>query len=148
MNKPKLTVILGQTATGKSDLAVKVAKQFNGEIISVDSRQVYKGLDIGSGKITKREMKDVPHHLLDVVSPKTTFSVASFKKKAEKIIDEIYSRGKIPILVGGTAYYIEAIVDGITPPKVKPNKQLRTKLENQETEKLFETLMKLDGERA
>lgn len=146
--KPKIIVILGQTATGKSDLAVEIAKEFNGEIISADSRQVYKGLNIGSGKITKREMKGVSHHLLDIVSPKSVFSVLQFQKKANKIISDISKRGKVPIIAGGTAFYIQSIVDNISIPEVKVNKELRKKLESQETVKLFKTLEKLDPQRA
>src|SRR3989344_1072845 len=98
----KVIVILGQTATGKSNLAVKIAKKINGEIISADSRQVYKGLDIGAGKITQKEMKGAPHHLLDVANPKHKFTVAEYKKLAEEIMKEIISRGKTPIICGGT----------------------------------------------
>lgn len=148
MNKPKIIVILGPTATGKSDLAVELAKTFNGEIISADSRQVYKGLNIGSGKITKREMEGIPHHLLDVISPKNTFSVVQFKKKSEKIISDILKRNKIPIICGGTGFYIQSIVDGIILPEIKINKELRKKLEKQNTERLFKMLVKLDPKRA
>jgi tRNA dimethylallyltransferase len=143
-----LLVILGPTATGKSDLAVEIAKKYNGEVISADSRQVYKGLDIGSGKITKKEMCGVKHYMLDVISPKSVFSVAQFKKKTEKIIADIHKRGKLPILCGGTGFYISTVVDGLTFPDVKANNVLRNKLEKQTTEKLFETLKKLDPERA
>lgn len=143
-----LLVILGPTATGKSDLAVKIAKKYNGEVISADSRQVYKGLDIGSGKITKKEMRGVKHYMLDVISPKSVFSVAQFKKKTEKIITDIHKRGKLPILCGGTGFYISTVVDGLTFPEVKANNVLRNKLEKQTTEKLLETLKKLDPERA
>ncbi|MCB9806081.1 tRNA (adenosine(37)-N6)-dimethylallyltransferase MiaA [Candidatus Nomurabacteria bacterium] len=148
MNKPKILVILGQTATGKSDLAVDSAKTFHGEIISADSRQVYKGLNIGSGKITKKEMKKVPHHLLDVLSPKRTFSVSQFQKKSTKIIKDIFKKDKLPIICGGTGFYIQSIVDDLSIPTVKENKELRKKLEKWKTEKLFETLEKLDPERA
>src|SRR3989338_3574285 len=92
--KKKVFVILGQTATGKSDLAVKLAKKLDGEIISADSRQVYRGLDIGTGKITKKEMRNVPHHLLDVVDPRKQFSVSQYKKMAEEELSYIEKRGK------------------------------------------------------
>ena len=145
--KPIL-VILGPTASGKSDLAVALAKKYNGEVISADSRQVYKGLDIGSGKITKTEMKGVPHHLLDVARLSTTFSVSNFQKKAKKAIAEIKSRGKLPIICGGTGFYIQSIVDNTIFPEVKPNKKLRAELATYSTDKLFKTLQKLDPDRA
>src|SRR3970282_220703 len=108
MRKQKIAVILGQTATGKSDLAVKIAKKFGGEIISADSRQVYKGLNVGTGKITKQEMGGVPHHLLDVADPKKYFSVAQYQKLANRAIKDVLSRGKLPIICGGTGLYIDA----------------------------------------
>jgi len=146
--KDKIIVVLGPTASGKSDLAVDLALKYNGEIISADSRQVYKGLDIGSGKITKKEMKKIPHYLLDVVKPQTIFSVAQFKKKTEKIIEDILKRGKIPVLAGGTGFYISAIVDGINFPKIKANPILRKNLEARLPNELFLILQKMDSERA
>lgn len=146
--KPKIIVIVGPTASGKSDLAVRIAKEKNGEVISADSRQVYKGLDIGTGKITKKEMKGVPHHLLDVVGPKQTFTVALFKRKAEKAIKDILSRGKVPIICGGTGFYIDSLVFDMDIPEVPPNKELREKLEKKSLEQLFKELQKLDPERA
>jgi len=146
--KNKLIVILGPTAVGKSNLAVKLAKIFNGEIISADSRQVYKGLDIGTGKITKKEMQGVPHHLLDITSPRRRFSVAQYKKLAFKAIQKIYQKKRIPILVGGTGFYIQAVVDNLLLPKVKPDWQLRKKLEKKSTQELYEILKKIDSQRA
>ncbi len=147
-SKSKIVVILGPTATGKSDFAVEMAKQIVGEIISADSRQVYIGLDIGSGKISKKEMKGVPHHLLDVVNPKKVFSVAEYKKLADKKIEEIISRGKIPIIVGGTGFYIDSVINDSQLPEVKPNKKLRSELSKLSTEELFKKLQKLDPRRA
>ncbi len=144
----KIIVILGPTASGKSDLAVKLAKKFNGEIISADSRQVYKGLDIGSGKITKSQMMGIPHHLLDVASPKRKFTVANFQKLALKKIKEIQKRDKIPFLVGGSGFYIQSVVDNVKIPKVKPNWKLRKKLEKKTAAELFLMLKKLDPARA
>ena len=147
----KIIVILGPTASGKSDLAVKIAKSAlggNGEIISADSRQVYKGLNIGTGKITKKEMKGIPHHLLDVVSPKKIFTVIDFKKRAEKAIKDISSRGKIPIICGGAGFYIQAITGGIDIPEIEPNWELRKKLEKKSAEQLFKMLQKMDSSRA
>ena len=146
--KPAIIIILGQTATGKSDLAVKIAKKINGEIISADSRQVYKGLDIGTGKITKKEMGGISHHLLDVVNPKNKFTVAEYQKKAISAIADIVSRGKIPIICGGTGFYIDSITKGIIFPKVPPNLKLRKSLYSKSAIALFEYLKKIDPRRA
>lgn len=144
----KIIIVLGQTATGKSDLAVDIAKMFNGEIVSADSRQVYKELNIGSGKITKKEMRGIPHYLLDVANPKRKFSVAQYKKLADKKIKEIHKKNKLPIIVGGSGFYIQSIVSGFILPEVKPNYTLREKLEKKSVKKLFEILKKLDKQRA
>jgi tRNA dimethylallyltransferase len=148
MKKQKVIVILGQTATGKSDLAVKIAKKIKGEIISADSRQVYKGLNIGTGKITKKEMSGIPHHLLDIVSPKYKFTVAEYKKLAEEKIKEILARGYTPIICGGTGFYIDAITKGIIFPEVPPNKKLRKSLEKKSAPELFKMLKLIDARRA
>src|SRR3990167_10108813 len=107
--KQKVLVILGPTSSGKSALAVELARKFGGEVISADSRQVYRGLNIGTGKITKREMNGVPHHLLDVSAPKRTFSADDFVKHGRAAIEDISSRGKLPIVAGGAGVYIEAL---------------------------------------
>lgn len=146
-NKSKVVVVLGPTATGKSDLAVEIARSYNGEIISADSRQVYTGMDIGSGKITKREMRGVAHHLLDVASPKTRFTVATFQKKASRAIADITKRGKLPILCGGTGFYIDAVIFNQHLPEVPPNKKLRKLLETYSLEKLQSLLKKQDPDR-
>ena len=146
--RPKVIVILGQTATGKSSLAVKIAKKFKGEVISADSRQVYKYLDIGTGKITEKEMRGVPHHLLDIVHPKNKFTVAEYKVLAEKVIRDILKRGKIPIICGGTGFYIDAIAKGVIFPEVPPNNKLRKLLEKKSASGLFKMLQKLDKDRA
>lgn len=144
----KVIVILGQTATGKSALAVKVAKKINGEIISADSRQVYKDLNIGTGKITKKEMESVPHCLLDVANPKKRFSVAEYQKKAISAITDILEKGKTPIICGGTGFYIDAITKGLIFPEVSPNKKLRKKLSLLDGRQLLMLLQKLDKRRA
>jgi len=144
----KIIVILGPTASGKSDLAIKLAKKFDGEIISADSRQIYRGMDLGTGKIAKAEQRLVKHHMLDIISPKTNFSVAQFKKKAEKIIEDILKRNKLPIICGGTGFWTSAVVDNKTFPEVKPNFKLREKLGKLSTENLYKKLQKLDLERA
>jgi tRNA dimethylallyltransferase len=157
--KPLVLVILGPTASGKSDLAVRFARALEGdpsrlgsraeaEIISADSRQVYRGLDLGSGKITAAEMAGIPHHLLDVADPREQYSVAEYQKLASAKISEILQRGKLPIVCGGTGLYIRSLVDNLTLPEVPPNLALRQKLENQTTEKLFKKLAELDPERA
>ncbi|NLC31628.1 MAG: tRNA (adenosine(37)-N6)-dimethylallyltransferase MiaA, partial [Candidatus Moranbacteria bacterium] len=117
----KIIVILGPTASGKSSFAIKLAQKFNGEIISADSRQIYRGMEIGSGKITPKEEKIIPHYILGIVSPRTNFSVAKFKKRAEKHIEDILKRGKVPITCGGTGFWIQSIVDNIIYPQVKPD---------------------------
>ena len=144
----KIIVVLGPTSSGKSDLAVILAKKFKGEIVSADSRQVYRGMDIGTGKITKKETCSVPHHMLDVANPKRKYSVARYKREVEKIIRDISCRGKIPIVCGGTGFYIQAIVDNTTFPKVKSNPTLRKELKKLSTEELFLKLKKLDNFRA
>ncbi|OGI61225.1 tRNA (adenosine(37)-N6)-dimethylallyltransferase MiaA [Candidatus Nomurabacteria bacterium RIFCSPHIGHO2_01_FULL_38_19] len=146
--KPKIIVILGQTATGKSDLAVRIAKQIGGEIISADSRQIYKDLDIGTGKIIKREMKGISHHLLDVANPKKIFTVAEYQKLAISAIAEIAAKEKIPIICGGTGFYIDAITKGIVFPEVPSNLALRKKLALVSDRVLMLKLKKLDPNRA
>ena len=146
--KPKVIVILGPTATGKSDIAVKIAKKFNGEIISADSRQVFKGMNLGSGKITKKEMFGISHYLLDVANPKTFFSVVQYKELAEYAIERIISKNKVPMICGGTGFYIDSIVKNITLPEVKLNQKLRNMLEKYPAEKLFGMLKKLSPTRA
>lgn len=163
-NLPKVLVILGPTAVGKSDIAVKLARKYRGEVISADSRQVYKGLDIGTGKITpdtknssnfsmgqaKKYIfthKGIPHYLIDVVSPKKTFNVTDWKKLAEEKIETILKRSKLPIICGGTGFYIQSIVDGVVLPEVPPNKKLRKELEKKSLEELVLILKKLDKDR-
>jgi tRNA dimethylallyltransferase len=144
----KLVVILGPTSSGKTSLSLHLARKFNGEIISADSRQVYKGMDIGTGKVTKAEQKLVPHHLLDVASPKKQFSVAEYKPLALKAIEKIQAKNKIPFLVGGTPFYIYATIDDLQIPEVAPNAKLRNMLRNKSTAQLFAMLKKLDPRRA
>ena len=148
MPLPKILVILGPTASGKSDLAVQLAKKFNGEVVSADSRQVYKGLDLGSGKITLKEMRGIPHHLLDVSSPKKVFSVAQYKKLADKVISDILKRNKLPILCGGTGFYIDSVSQNVILPEVAPNPNLRSKIQDLKIEELNQILLKLDPKRA
>ena len=146
--KQKVIVIAGPTASGKSALAVKLARKFHGEIISADSRQVYKGMDIGAGKITKKEMAKIPHHLLDIANPKKQFTAAQYKRLAEKAIKKIITDKKIPIICGGAGFYIQAITENISIPEVKPDAKLRNVLEKKSTKELFGRLKKLDLRRA
>jgi tRNA dimethylallyltransferase len=138
---------LGPTSAGKTELAVFLARQFNGEIISADSRQVYTGMDLGTGKDLSEygTGKDrIAHHLIDVVKPNTEYNVAKFKKQATKSIHDILSRGKLPIIAGGTGLYISALVDDYQIPTVKPDKNIRQKLTHLSLEKKLSQLKKLD----
>ncbi|HVU75544.1 MAG TPA: tRNA (adenosine(37)-N6)-dimethylallyltransferase MiaA [Candidatus Paceibacterota bacterium] len=144
----KVLVIVGPTASGKSSLGVKLAKRFNGEIISADSRQVYKDLDIGTGKVTKKEMQGVRHHLLDVVSPKRAYSAGAYQKAAAKAIKDIAKRGKLPIIVGGTGFYIDALLGRISLPDVPPDTAFRSKHNNVAAATLLCMLQEIDPARA
>ena len=148
MAKEKILVIVGPTASGKSDLGVKLAKKFGGGIISADSRQVYKGLDVGTGKITKKEMGGIPHHLLDIANPKKRFSVSDFLTLTNQAIAKIVESDKLPVVVGGTGFYIDALTGTVTFPEVPPNPALRKKLEKKSVVELFKLLGKKDPERA
>lgn len=143
-----ILIIVGPTASGKSGLAVEIAKKLNGEIISADSRQVYKGLDIGTGKVTTKEMGGIPHHLLDVKSPKNIFTAHEYVRLGRTIIQDIQSRRKIPIVVGGTGFYIDALVGRIRLPDVPPDLALRKQLDKKSAEQLFTLLQKDDPRRA
>jgi len=152
----KIIVILGPTASGKSSTATKLAKKFNGEILSADSRQIYRGMDIGTGKEPGRwnnkkkyyVSDGIPHYGIDIISPKTDYSVAKFKKYADRAIADILSRGKVPIIAGGTGFWIKSIVDNVTYPEVTPDTVLRSMLRNKTTSELFLMLKKMDPERA
>ena len=148
LEKPKIIVVLGPTACGKSDLAVDLARKFNGEIISADSRQVYKGMDIGTGKITTKEMRGIPHCLLDVASPKKVFTVENYKKLAGRELVRIIKKNKLPIICGGTGHYIDALIYDQNFPAVPPDMKLRKSLEKKSVGELFAELNKLDPERA
>lgn len=142
--KDKVIAILGPTASGKSDLAIALARKFNGEIVSVDSRQVYRGMDLGSGKVTKSEQRMAPHHMLDIVNPGKTYTVAKFKKRAEREIENILKRGHVPILVGGSHLYMRALLYNYNIPSVKPDAKYRKLLELKTTPQLLALLKKVD----
>jgi len=147
MINKKLVVVLGPTAAGKSKLAIKLAQEFQGEIVSADSRQVYKKMNIGTDKIPKEEMEGIPHYLLDVIDPREHFNVVQYQKLATKTINDILAKGKIPFLVGGSPFYIYSIVYGWQFPSTEINEKLRAILQEKSIEDLSETLFKLDRKR-
>ena len=133
---PKLVAVLGPTACGKSGLGVALARRFDGEVVSADSRQVYQGLDLGTGKVTPEEMEGVPHHMLDVADPGEMYSVADFQAGAYAAIDGILSRGRVPFLVGGTGLYLRSVTEGFVFSDAQPDPALREKLEALSTPEL------------
>ncbi len=144
----KTIVIIGPTASGKSDLAILLSRKYNGEIISTDSRQVYRGMDIGTGKVTKAEQKLAPHHLIDVASPRRSYNISHFIRDAKKTMADIQKRGRVPIICGGTHFWIQALITGDILPPVKPDLALRKKLDQLSADKLFSLLKKKDPKRA
>jgi tRNA dimethylallyltransferase len=148
MDIPKIIVVAGPTASGKSDFAVELALQNNGEIISADSRQVYKGLDIGTGKITREEMKGVPHYGLSLYELDDKVSVARFRDDILPVLEDILHRNKTPIICGGTGQYIDALIFDSVIPKVEPNKKLREELGGKSEAELFKELEEKDSVRA
>lgn len=139
---PKIIAILGPTASGKTGMSIELAHDFNGEIICLDSRTIYKGLDIGSAKPTQEEMRGIPHHLIDVSTPDRILSLSEIKKIAEAKISDIISRGRTPFLVGGTALYAYAILENWLIPEIEPDAQLRQSLEERSLEDLVSILEK------
>lgn len=148
MAKPKVIVVVGPTASGKTSLAINIAKQFHGEVISADSRQVYRGLDIGTAKISQPEMQGIRHHLIDIVDVDTVYTATDFKRDASALIEEVTVRGHLPIIAGGTFFYIDTLLGRIAPPAVSPNPTLRTALEKLTTTELHQQLEKKDPRRA
>lgn len=148
MAKPRIYVVVGPTASGKSAYAVRLARKIGAEIISADSRQVYRGLNIGTGKITRKEMRGVPHHMMDIVSPSSVFTAHDYVRKARPILENILKKGKSAIICGGTGFYIDALLGRITLPDVPPNRKLRGKLQGKSAPQLFAMLKKLDPRRA
>lgn len=150
----KFIVIVGPTASGKTKLAVELAREFEGEIVSADSRQVYRGMDIGTGKDLKEYivarsqapsgLATIPYHLINIVSPRTNFTLAQYQKLAYRAIEDILRRGKVPILVGGTGLYVQAVVDGYVLPHASPNPKLRAQLAKLSLTALCAQLKKLD----
>lgn len=150
MEKSKVIVICGPTASGKTALSIELAKRINGEVVSADSMQIYKDMDIGSAKVTKEEMQGIKHYLVDCVSPDERYSVANYKLDAKKAIEEILKKGKTPIVVGGTGLYIDALIYEIEYQYIKINESYRKELEsikqNQGLEVLYERAVKIDPE--
>ena len=142
--KIKVIAIVGPTASGKSAYGIELAKEVNGEIISADSRIVYKGFDIGAAKPTKDEMQGIPHYLIDIVEPTFDYSAGLYKKQATDIINDISSRGKIPIIVGGTGLYTDILLKGFDLPDITPDKELRKNLEKFSAEELYAKLKEID----
>lgn len=147
MQKPKVVVIVGPTSSGKTSLSIKLAKKYNGEVISADSRQIYKGLDIGTGKVTEEEMRGVTHHLLDIKHPDEQYSVADFVRDGTAKIVDIVARNKVPVIAGGTFLYIDALLGRVSMPEVPPNDALRKKLEKMSARELEDLLKTKDPER-
>lgn len=147
-SRAPIIVIVGPTASGKTALAIDIARAVGGEVISSDSRQVYRGLDIGTGKVTKREMRGVPHHLLDVASPRSIYTAHRFVRDATKAIRDIRRRGKIPIIAGGTGFYIDALLGRVGIANVPRNTALRAHLSGKTAVQLFTLLQRQDSARA
>lgn len=150
-NKP-LVALVGPTATGKSDLAIYLAQEFDGEVINADSRQVYRYMDIGTAKLSREELALVPHHLIDIMNPGGDFSLAQYKEMATEIIADAHERGKLPILAGGSGQYVRALLEGWEVPKVEPDPELRQRLEEKAAEgradELYRELQEVDPEAA
>ena len=143
MSKPKVVAVVGTNASGKSALGIRLAKQFDGEIISADSRQVFRGLDLGSGKVTTEEMQGVPHYLIDVREPGDFFSMADFQKMSYEKIDEIRARNHLPMIVGGTGLYVDSVLDGYLLSDKEPDLAYRAELEKLTTPALYAKLVTL-----
>jgi tRNA dimethylallyltransferase len=147
-NLDSLIVVLGPTASGKSALGITLAQRYHGEIVSADSRQVYRGLDIGTAKVTPEERALVPHHLLDVADPHEVYTVAQFQRDAIAAIDDILARGRQPFLVGGSPHYVQAVVDHLDIPQIPPQPELRAQLEARPLPELVSLLEELDPQSA
>lgn len=143
-----LIVILGATATGKTSLAIALAKHLNSPILSADSRQVYRHLDIGTAKPTLEERQDVPHYLIDIAEPDTTLTLADYQDQAQNLIAKFHAEGVTPILVGGSGLYIKAIVSGLKIPRVSPQPDLRSQFEDLGQNYCYQVLQQVDPDGA
>ncbi|MFN3188498.1 MAG: tRNA (adenosine(37)-N6)-dimethylallyltransferase MiaA [Candidatus Paceibacteria bacterium] len=146
--KPPAVAIVGPTASGKTALSIELAKAFAGEVISADSRQVYRGMDIGTAKVTKEEMQGIPHHLLDVCDPHDVYTAMDFVRDANKALGDITNKNKLPIIAGGTFFYLDMLMGKMSAPEVAPDPALRTELESLSNKELLEKLKSLDPLRA
>ena len=150
LDKPRIVAIGGPTASGKTALSVKLASEFQGEIISADSMQIYRGLDVGTAKVTPDETQGVPHHLVDIVGPEQSFSVADYVQAARACAEQITQRGHLPFVVGGTGLYLSSLLNGVQFTPHKPTTEVRAALEQELAEKgreaLYEKLCRLDPE--
>lgn len=140
---PKVVAVVGTNASGKSALGIELARRYDAEIISADSRQVFRGLDLGSGKVTREEMRGVPHHLIDVREPNEFFSMADFQRMSYAAIDGILARGRLPMIVGGTGLYVDSVLDGYLLSDREPDLAYRAELEKLTTPELYDMLMRL-----
>jgi len=143
-----LIVVVGPTAVGKTALAIELARRFDGEIVSADSRQIYRGMDIGTAKPTREEQSLARHHLIDIVAPDEPYTLANYQADAYAAIDDILTRGRRPFLVGGTGLYVRAVIEGLRIPRVPPKRELRTQLEAEDGAVLYERLRALDPDAA
>lgn len=139
-----LIAIVGPTGVGKTALSIRLAEEFQGEIVSADSRQVYRGMDIGTAKPDEAEQRRVPHHLLDLVAPGEPFTLAQYQQLAYRVIAEINRRGRVPFVVGGSGLYVRAVLEGLTIPRVPPNHGRRAELERADTVDLYQQLQRID----
>ena len=149
--KPKVIVIVGPTASGKTTLSIEVAKRINGEIISCDSMQIYKDMNIGTAKVTKKEMQEIKHYLIDFVSPEERYSVSNFRNDSEKAIEKILENNKVPIIVGGTGLYVDSLIYGIEYPEIEFDEEYRNELmQKADTEngleELYQKAKEIDSE--
>ncbi len=147
-NKNKVIAVVGATASGKTAYAIDLAKKIDGEIVSADSRLVYKDMNIGTAKPSEKEMADIPHYMIDIVEPTFEYSAGLYVEDAKKCIDKILERGKMPIVVGGTGLYFRLLLENYEMPTVKPDKKLRSELSNKSYEELFSILQDLDADAA
>lgn len=152
MKKIKVVAVVGPTASGKTGLAIEIAKEFGGEVVSADSMQIYKGMDIATAKPAPEEMQGIPHHLIDFAEPNKTYNVAEYVDDAKRCIADIASRGKLPVIAGGTGLYVDSLLNGIdfaeVPDNAQMRQQLKERMENEGSAVLLEELRKIDPETA